>query len=403
MPKWFIIARMEYLKLVQKRAFLLATLGMPLLLAGIIGFSIFTVGGGTGSKAPLAYVDEAGILPPTAVRPAPTDPDQVAIMRFPDQDSATQALQAGSIQAYYLFPPDYLQSRHVQLVYWKDKPNDRIRQQFKEFVRSELAQSYAGDMGQRLSDGVELILQSPHGQLLNSTDAIIAFLLPFVLGMFFVFIVMGSAGYLLQAVSVEKENRMVEVLFTSASPWQIIAGKALGLMGVSLTQVLIWVGALLLGLNIAAQRVAVLQGMHLPWAALGVIAIYFVPTYAVVAAIMITIGSITNELQQAQQIGGLVNLFFLVPFFFIVLIFTDPGSPLLVVFTLFPTTALSTIAMRWGVSTIPLWQLVLSWLLLVGTAGMGIFVASRVFRTAMLRYGQPLPWQGLLQMLRKGD
>ncbi len=73
---------------------------------------------------------------------------------------------------------------------------------------------------------------------------VLGFLMPLVIGMFFIFVVMGSAGYLLQAVTTEKENRMVEVMFTSVSPLQLIGGKAVGLMGVAFTQIGIWVVAL---------------------------------------------------------------------------------------------------------------------------------------------------------------
>jgi hypothetical protein len=46
--------------------------------------------------------------------------------------------------------------------------------------------------------------------------------------------------------------------------------------------------------------------------------------------------------------------------------------------------------MRWGVTTIPAWQLALGWMLLVGSAMFMVLVAARVFRIGMLQYGQPL-------------
>ncbi len=62
----------------------------------------------------------------------------------------------------------------------------------------------------------------------------------------------------------------------------------------------------------------------------------------------------------------------------------------MVCLTLFPTTSLMTIAMRWGVDRDPAWQLILSYVLLVAAALGSIWVAARVFRLGMLNYGQPL-------------
>jgi ABC-2 type transport system permease protein len=90
----------------------------------------------------------------------------------------------------------------------------------------------------------------------------------------------------------------------------------------------------------------------------------------------------------------------MVPFFFIVLIFTNPDSPILVALTLFPTTSMMTIAMRWGVTTIPAWQLGLSFVLLVAAAVGSVWLAARVFRSGMLRYGQPISLAGLIEFVR---
>ncbi|NOZ71751.1 MAG: ABC transporter permease, partial [Chloroflexi bacterium] len=386
MPKWLIIARMEYLKLVRRRAFLLATLGLPLLIIAVITFSIVSVQRGSGEQVPLAYVDEAGILPDKAELISPPE-GQVRILRFSDQASAAEALAKGSIQAFYLFPPDYLRTRQLQLFYWQKAPSDDVKHQFNQFIREQLASQQPPAVRKRLVEGMNLVILSASGQKQTKVDAMIAFLMPFAIGMGFVFVVIGSAGYLLQAVSVEKENRMVEVLFTSTSPLQLIAGKTLGLLAVSLTQVAIWGSTVLLALLFSIHYFDFLQNAHMPWSALLVILLYFLPTYAIVAAIMVTISSVTSELQQAQQIAGFVNILFLLPFFFVAFLFVDPNSPLLIALTLFPTTAFTTVAMRWGVTVIPFWQLATSWLLVWITALAGVFIASRVLRTAMLRYG----------------
>jgi ABC-2 type transport system permease protein len=118
--------------------------------------------------------------------------------------------------------------------------------------------------------------------------------------------------------------------------------------------------------------------------------LFFLPTYALISAVMIAIGSAVTELQQGQQLAGLLNLVFLLPVFLLPLLFQNPGGPLMVFFTIFPTTSFMTISLRWGLGTVPLWQVGVGWVLLLATATFMIWAASRVFRAGMLRYGQPL-------------
>ncbi|HEY4720934.1 MAG TPA: hypothetical protein VII92_03755, partial [Anaerolineae bacterium] len=68
--------------------------------------------------------------------------------------------------------------------------------------------------------------------------------------------------------------------------------------------------------------------------------------------------------------------------------------------TLFPTTAFVTITLRWGLSTIPIWELIASWTILVGSAIFSIWAAARVFRTGMLHYGQRLNLRAMLSAVR---
>jgi ABC-2 type transport system permease protein len=90
----------------------------------------------------------------------------------------------------------------------------------------------------------------------------------------------------------------------------------------------------------------------------------------------------------------------MLPVFFGALIVTNPGSPFLVALTLFPTTAFLTILLRWSTFVIPLWQLVVSWIVLVASAGGAVWLAGKILRMGMLRYGQRLRLKGIIEGLR---
>lgn len=194
----------------------------------------------------------------------------------------------------------------------------------------------------------------------------------------------------------------MEIMLTSITPGQLIGGKVIGLLGVALTQLSIYVIAVVVGLKVGATSMPALQNATAPWAYLGVMALFFFPAYALISAVMIAIGSAVTEVQQGQQVAGILNLFFMLPLFLAPVLFANPGHPLLVFMTLFPTTAFLTISLRWGLGTIPAWQLGMSWALLVATTMFMVWVAARIFRAGMLRYGQPLKLKAALVAIRGG-
>lgn len=384
MRKSWLVAKAEYLRLVKRRSFLLATLGIPLLIGVVMAVSIWVAVGNRDERS-IGIVDQAGILGDVALSAAAQNFDTVALQ---DEAAARSALEAGQIRAYYVVPADYLVSRRVQLYYWQKAPADTG--QINGLLRAVLVAQAPADVREQLTRGVNFTYRGLEGEDRGIEKQVLGFLLPLFVGMFFVFVVMGSAGYLLQAVTTEKENRMVEVMFTSASPTEIIVGKAFGLMAVAFTQIAVWVLALVAALVIAASRIPFFRAIQVDPTFLLLMLLYFVPTYALVAGMMITLGSMVTEQQQGQQIAGMINMLFLAPFFTFVFVLTNPDSPLMVAMTLFPTTAFLTVAMRWGVTTIPAWQLILGWALLVGAAILMVLVAARVFRIGMLQYGQPM-------------
>ena len=398
MAKMWLMARHEYLKNVRRRGFVLGTLGIPLFIILIMGVSILVAVGGE-NKLPLGYVDQSGVL---AAQVPATGPNDIELRSFRDQAAARAALEAGDIQGYYVIPSDYLETKKVSLYYWNERPNSTARNQFDAFLRANLVAGLPAEVRQRVLDGSELTLRSADGQRQIRSDEGINLLLPGVAGMFFLFAVMTSAGYLLQAVADEKENRTIELMATSLTPGQLIGGKAVGLIGVALTQMLIWVATAVVALSVGAQYLDALKALRLPWEFLLIMALFFFPSYALVAGIMIAIGGIVTETRQGQQIAGIVNLLFTAPFFFVAIALTNPDSPLLVALTVFPTSAFMTIALRWSLTVIPAWQMIGSWVILVATAGFSVWAAARIFRAGMLRYGQRLDLRGMIQAVRAG-
>jgi ABC-2 type transport system permease protein len=389
MGKGWLVAKHEYRKMVGKRSFLVGTLGLPLLIIIVMGIGIFSAVT-SGSQEPVGYVDHAVFLNPQVSANLEGRAGKIELVHFPDEDAALESLQDGRIQAFYVLPEDYMQTRQVDLVYWDEAPGGSVSTAFEAFLRANLAAGLPEDARQRVAEGPSFTARSMDGRLEIGEETFLNFIFPFAAGFLFIFTVMTSAGYLLQVVADEKENRTIEIMVTTISPEQLIAGKAVGLMGVGLTQMLIWVLTIAVGLLIGGQFIPELQNFRIPWDFFLVVALFFLPAYALVAGFMTAIGGAVSEARHGQQIAGIFNLLFMLPFFFTALVLGNPDSPILVAMTLFPTTAFVTISLRWGMSIVPLWQMITSWILLSGSARLVIWASARIFRTGMLRYGQSL-------------
>ncbi len=402
MPKLWVIAKHEYLKITRKRSFLLGTLAMPLFFVAIMAFAVIMVFASEDQR-PIGYVDLAGVLTTvTKLPPEKNGPQPVELQAFAAEAQARAALEAGQIQAYYVLPVDYLTSHKTQLIYWDRDPSSSAQRRFDDLVRANLVAALPQDVAQRAQSGVDVTARSVDGQQEVSGESFINIIVPFFIGLFFSIVVLSSGSYMLEAVADEKENRTIELMATSLTPGQLIGGKAAGLMAVALTQIGILALTIVLALFVGAQFIEVLRAIRIPWSMFMTLALFFLPTFALIAGMMIAIGSMVTETRQGQQIAGALNMLFTVPFFFIIIFFSAPNSTLATILTIFPTTSFLTIALRWSVTTIPLWELILAWILVTGSAVAMIWVASRVFRMGMLRYGQRLDLKTVLRAVRTG-
>jgi ABC-2 type transport system permease protein len=399
MRNFWLVAKHEYRRTVIRRGFVVLTAAIPLGMAAIIALAIVVSQLGQ-SNLPVGYVDHAGILDTARQASLPGADQRIPIQAYPDQEAAQAALDRKEIQAFFVLPPDYLATLHTEIYYLQKPPSSDVWSEFDDFVRANLVAGFPAGIQQRLLDGSNVTVHDIASNRQFNTNAAINIILPFAATFLFFFATVSAAGYMLGVVATEKENRTMEIMVTSMTPGQLIGGKALGLLAASLTQLGTYVFAAIVALTVAAPYVPELQQVTAPWAYLGVMVLFFFPAYTLIAAVMIAIGSVVTELQQGQQMAGILNLFFMIPIFLLPLIFENPGSPLVVFLTLFPTTSFLTISLRWGLGTVPLWQLAVSWVLLVATTLFTIWAAARIFRAGMLRYGQPLTFKSALAAFR---
>ncbi|MFN2189970.1 MAG: HDOD domain-containing protein, partial [Candidatus Promineifilaceae bacterium] len=128
---------------------------------------------------------------------------------------------------------------------------------------------------------------------------------------------------------------------------------------------------------------------------IGKVVLVALPTYLCIAALMTIIGSSLIDNQEANQAAMLSMVVLFMPIYAFVPLATNPNGALALALTFFPTTGITTVALRSLFMEVPSWQIALSAAIALAAAIFLIWLAGRSFRLAMLRYGQRLKFSEL--------
>jgi ABC-2 type transport system permease protein len=403
MNKTLLILRHEFLHTVKRRGFIIMTLIVPLV--ALLAIGVYQLISGIEKPAvaeeiAIGYVDEAGGFQEY------TNQGSITLVGFDTQDYATEALVEGDIKEYFVIPPDYI-STGVVSRYTLEKqlvaPDD-IATAIKNFLLTNLL---AGKVPAATVDRVEAPLNLVTTRL-TETGAIApeqggfgTFIIPVVFGILLVFAIIFSSTYLLQGLSEEKENRLIEVLLSSVSARQLLTGKVLGIGAAGLVQVLVWVVSALLLLNLASSFIGgLISTIQLPANFLVLAVVYFVLGYLLFAVLSAGIGAISSNSREGQQLIGIFTLPLITPLWFMSLLVLFPDNPVWVVLTIFPLTSPVEVMVRLGVSYVPAWQMAAS-IAVLGLTIIGVLLlTTRVFRTYLLMYGKRPKFREIIRSFR---
>lgn len=207
--------------------------------------------------------------------------------------------------------------------------------------------------------------------------------------------IMGGGQGMMTSTIEEKSSRVVEVLLSAVSPMQLMAGKLLGYMSVSLLGMSIYLIAGLLGLAAFS-----LFGQLDP-SLIFYLFVFFFIAFFTIGSFMMAIGSAVNEMREAQSLMMPVTIVIMLPWFLWMPISREPNSVLSVVSSFVPP--INTFGMLLRLSSTeppPAWQVWLSILIGVVSVYVAVWCAARVFRIGLLMTGKPPNFRTLIRWIR---
>jgi len=410
MHKVLIVARHEYLVNVRRVGFIVMTALVPLL--GAAGLLIAAFFGGQAAAflastfvpetEVIGMVDQLGAFTPVLAKYEET------VLLFPGEETGRAAVEADEIASLLVIPEDYVESGEVVIVS-KESGFSAAIMEDSDVMRAFFVDHLLRDevdpvLRERLANPMEPVFVSLEAE--GETQAgplsfILNLMVPYFLGILLVMTIFVTSGYLLQSVAKEKTSRVMEILLSSVTARELLAGKVLGLGALGLTQIVIW----LLSSVALSGGAAGLLGIALPLLVrpqvlvLGVV--YYVLGFLVYAVLMGSVGALGTTEQESQQLAGIFSMMAAIPLMVGGFMFSNPNMTFVRVLSWFPLTAPTMMLLRLPMVEVPVIDVVGSIVMLIITIPAILWAGSKVFRMGLLMYGKRPSLKQVLRALRQ--
>jgi len=414
MTKSLVVASWEYSEKIKSRAFLVSLVLLPAVITGLVVVPALFVTRSDEAARPIGIVDETGFYGATFASAledrfslpdgAPAFP-AVLFQAVPSGDILPLILEADSmvlreeIEGYFILRSPVgtvvdveYRSKHAGNLRLQEKVTPVLREAVTAVKMREIGIDPAIVEGFRNSVRIRTFKIS-EGGLSQEASFDRTFFSVYLYMMMLFFLVITSGQLLVRSTLEEKSGRIVELLLSSLSPGELMAGKILGLGGLGLTQLLLWgsfafVIGRVAGLPIIPPGSALLMG------------VFFVLGYMLYAAVFVTAGAPLSTEQEAQQVTSLFSLGLIVPLGLSFPVMQDPDSTISTVLTMIPLFTPMMMAIRIPIGLPPPTEIAASLVLL----GLSVYVmmrlAGKVFSASVLLTGKRLSVRELVRVIR---
>ena len=433
------VAVFEFLAVIKRPGYLIATFGMPLFMAAyaaIVAIPAYYAEQQEREPSVYGVVDVAGVLGigretqgtsravPEEIRQALEAAGQAQALEralaslnfvfrpYAGEAEARSALAARRIKGFFVVPADYLASGRLD-VYSPDSfsfSTGDSREALGGLLRERLVAGRIDPAtAARILDPVESTRRyavTRTGELRDggSAASAIRLLVPLVFMVLFLLSVLMSSGYLIQGTATEKENKVVEVLLASANPDEILAGKLLGLGAAGLLQIGVWL-LMVLATGVGALPLLLSSRMEVPWTALALAMPLFVLAFLFFGGLILGTGSLGSNMREAQQLAMVWSLMAALPMMLMVVLMKEPHGTLARVLTWVPFTAGPIVVLRASTDADLLrwWEILGAMTVLAVSTWLGLQLGGRLFRIGLLNAGARPRLREILRQARLAD
>lgn len=400
MHKMLKVIRREYVETTRKKSFLIATILGPIAMAGIMLIPVLLSDVSSERQQRIAVMDETGEIYEKLVaslRDTLSDgqPEYIFSLAQADERKSDLAhkVNQDALDAYVVIG-EHIFADGASEYHAKNVSNlsgiMRIRGALNAVVVEERLTREGLDPREvhRLTRRISMKTIKVTKEAERETSFMGNYMggLVFTMVLYMTILLYGVA--VMRGVLQEKSSRIVEVLLSSMSPFQLMVGKLVGLAAVGLTQIAVWIMAA----SFLSSHASGWLHRDIPSivssTSLAFFAVFFLLGYALYATLFAAVGAMCTSEQDAQQFQFLIILPLIIPILTNMYIVQNPDSSVSVALSLIPLFAPMVMFIRIHILTPPAWQIAASIGLLMLTIGLTVHLAVRIFRVGMLMYGK---------------
>lgn len=437
MNKIGIIITREFNERVKKKSFIITTILMPLLMIGMMAAPTLMMLFAKGEQKTLLVIDESSVVAPqlegnedvefktvdAALEEARKDMDVFGVLWIGENivDSPSDVkLYTNSSSSMSLEESITAQiEKVIERERLKRYDIDNLEDIMKDLKASVTMTTYRND-------------QSEEGKDEQATSSVVSYLLGLVLGMMLYMFLIIYGSMVMTSVIEEKGSRVLDVLVSSVSPFQLMMGKILGVAAVAVTQIAIW-GVLVCGIGSAVlpalmpddvmQSVEAVQAgqmtleeadmdaetisalslatdmsglvMMFVW-----LLLFLLGGFLFYSAMFAAVGSAVDSIQDANQLQTPITVPIILALILAMSVFNDPNSPLAFWGSIIPFTS-PVVMMARIPFDIPTWQIVLSLVLLYASVAGMAWVAGKIYRVGIFMHGKKPSFKELLSWVKQ--
>ena len=356
-------------------------------------------------RAGIGFVDESGLF-------GGLESDKLT--RYGSVPEGLEAKGRGDIETLYVVPVDYFQSG-VVAQYWDFAGRFAFNGEAEGRLRAALTAHLlaAGEVDPalvtravapahfqnfRVEDNGEI---SEPGSVTQSVGNL---LLPMMFVVLFMAGVVASTGAMVMSIAEEKENRLVELVITSASPLSIMGGKLAAQAVVGLSQMVVWIVVAFFTFPEMFDRITPGTELAVTASLLITVVLAVVTGYLLTASLSIFVGAVTSSTREASRQAPMIYMLMFVPLWLIGLLINQPDGLIARVLSYIPFSAPTGLLMRFSIGAdISGWEIAAALAGVVATTLVMLWVSARVFRAATLMQGQSFSGRNLVAALRGAE
>lgn len=430
MNKILIIIQREFLKRVRTKGFIILTITMPFIMAALVFVPLWLSSIENDEQQKVAVIDPTGVYAKAlkASKSFAFSAQPVITEEMRSEDSPYDAVVAisgdlvknnGKVTIY-----SHKEIPGNMLDYIQSKLNETVQKQKLEATGIAGLDKIIDDVQRDVN--MKTVKWSKEGDE-QASSTYVAIIVGGIFTLLIYIFVITYGGMVMQSVIEEKTNRIMELLVSSVKPFQLMMGKIIGVMLVGIAQMALWGVMLSIIMTVASVGFGISQApsiatgqpmpsptmnmsqdtqelltaiVNLPYAEIGLMfIIMFVGGYLLYSSFFAATGASINEQEDANQFVVPITMITLFGLYAAMYSIENTDGPLAFWASLFPLTSPIVMMIRipFGV---PLWQELLSIVLLYASAFLMIWIGGKIYRVGILMYGKKPSIKEIIKWMR---